>query len=196
MLTLAGTTYYLEERVTKLFIIILISSVIPILLLSCQIRDFNGLRKNLNAEHLTFLLTALIVIPAALWLDPFYPAYEILLLPLLEEWFFRGLLLSTLAILNTPAAISISSLMFTIAHYFHYEPSAFFSFLIFGAVLATLQARYKSIFLPMSIHVFWNWYAEYGRQILYGSGLTYFGGLAVGISYVFAWLIRKIWERI
>lgn len=189
-----GFTYYLEQRVFELSLIVLASSVIPLLLVRNQIKEFNGFRKDLSAEQLTFLLTALIVIPSALVLDPFYPASGILILPLLEEWFFRGLLLPTLATINAPMAIAVSSIMFSLTHYFHYEPTAFFSILILGTASAICQAYYRSIFLPMSIHILWNWYANYNNHILYGSGLTYFGGLALGISYVFGWLLRRIWD--
>ncbi|MBO3842194.1 MAG: CPBP family intramembrane metalloprotease [Candidatus Brockarchaeota archaeon] len=196
MLSKAGVAYYFDQRVFELSLIVLASSVIPLLLVRNQIKEFNGFRKALSAEQLTFLLTALIVIPSVLMLDrSSYLTYEILILPLLEEWFFRGLLLPTLATINTPVAIAISSLMFSLTHYFRYEPVAFFLILILGTMSAIYQAYYRSIFLPMSMHILWNWYVSYKDSILYGSGLTYFGGLALGVSYAFGWLVRKIWEH-
>lgn len=54
------------------------------------------------------------------------------------------------------------------------------------------KAYFRSIFLPMSMHVLWNWYVSYNDRILYGSGLTYFNGLALGVSYAFSWLARKL----
>jgi hypothetical protein len=47
----------------------------------------------------------------------------------------------------------------------------------------------------MSLHVFWNWWNNYGDNLLTGSGLTYFGGFALGISYILSSLVASIMER-
>ncbi|MGQ9691482.1 MAG: CPBP family intramembrane glutamic endopeptidase, partial [Thermoproteota archaeon] len=153
--------------------------------------DFTGFQGSMSGEQLTFLTTAIFVMPTVFLLDTFTPACGILL-PLLEEWFFRGLLLSTLAKIDVHMAISVSSLMFSLTHFFHYGLGGFLWPLVFSIAVAVCQVRYKNIFLPMSLHVFWNWYRNYEENLLSGSGLTYFGGFALGISYVLSSLVAKI----
>jgi membrane protease YdiL (CAAX protease family) len=195
MLQIVGVTAYFEQRVFELSLIILLSSVAPLILLRSRIRDFNGFQRGMGGEQLTFLATAMVVIPTVLLLEPLNPACGILILPILEEWFFRGLLLSTLAEINVPMAVSVSSLMFSLTHFFHYGLGAFLWPLVFSIVVAVCQVRYKNIFLPMSLHVFWNWYRNYGEELLSGSGLTYFGGFALGISYVLSSIVAQILEQ-
>ncbi|MEM3465297.1 MAG: CPBP family glutamic-type intramembrane protease, partial [Candidatus Jordarchaeales archaeon] len=91
-----------------------------LLLMGSQIRVLTGFQGSMSGEQLTFLTTALFVVPTVFLLESFTPACGILILPLLEEWFFRGLLLSTLARINTSLAISVSSLIFALTHFFHY----------------------------------------------------------------------------
>ncbi|NHV99445.1 MAG: CPBP family intramembrane metalloprotease [Thaumarchaeota archaeon] len=195
ILQTVGVTQYFEQRVLELTLIILFSSAVPLLLMSSQVKDLNGFRRSMSGEQLTFLATALFVIPTVFLLDPFTPACGILILPILEEWFFRGLLLSTLAEINPHMAISVSSLVFALTHFFHYGLGGFLWPLLFGVVAALCQVRYKNIFLPMSLHVFWNWWNNYKDNLLGGSGLTYFGGFALGISYVLSSLVARIMEQ-
>ncbi|GEM_PF-2669149 len=195
ILQTVGVTQYFEQRVFELTLIVLFSSVAPLLLMGSQIKDLNGFQGSMSGEQLTFLATALFVIPTVFLLDPFTPACGILILPILEEWFFRGLLLSTLAKIDSPMAISVSSLVFALTHFFHYGLGGFLWPLLFGVVAAVCQVRYKNIFLPMSLHVFWNWWNNYGDNLLAGSGLTYFGGFALGISYVLSSLVARIMEQ-
>ncbi|MCX8183039.1 MAG: CPBP family intramembrane metalloprotease [Crenarchaeota archaeon] len=195
ILQTAGVTPYLEQRVLELTIIILLSSVVPLLLMGSQIRASTGLQGSMSGEQLTFLATAFFVMPTVFLLESFTPACGIFILPLLEEWFFRGLLLSILVKIDASLAISVSSLVFALTHFFHYGLGGFLWPLLFGVVAAVCQVRYKNIFLPMSLHVFWNWWNNYGDNLLAGSGLTYFGGLALGISYVLSSLVAKIMEQ-
>ncbi len=195
ILQTVGFTQYLEQRVLELTLIIVFSSFIPMLLMGSQIRASTGLQRSMSGEQLTFLTTALFVVPTVFLLESFTPACGILILPLLEEWFFRGLLLSTLAKIDTSLAISVSSLVFALTHFFHYGLGGFLWPLLFGIIAAVCQVRYKNVFLPMSLHVFWNWWNNYGDNLLAGSGLTYFGGFALGISYVLSSLVAKLMEQ-
>jgi hypothetical protein len=66
---------------------------------------------------------------------------------------------------------------------------------IYGVVVAICQVHCKSVSLPMSIHVAWNWYTIYAPLNFYGSSLTYYGGLAIASSYIIGWLVQKVWKR-
>ncbi|MEM3648601.1 MAG: hypothetical protein QW506_05495, partial [Thermoproteota archaeon] len=86
ILQTVGVTPYLEQRVLELTLIILFSSITPLLLMGSQIRVLTGFQGSMSGEQLTFLTTALFVVPTVLLLESFTPACGILILPLLEEW--------------------------------------------------------------------------------------------------------------
>lgn len=194
-LSLAGFTSD-PQRIFQLLIIVLISSAISLLLIRSQIKDYIWFKKDMIVEQLSFLITTLIVICVVLLYDLSDQTYAIIFLPILEELFFRGLILAGLAVVNVHMAIIVSSLMFSLTHYFRPELEIFIQTFLFGISVAILQACYKSIFLPTSLHVLCNWYVTYTPSSFYGSGLTYFGGFAVGISYFLGLFVRIAWEYI
>jgi len=194
ILQLAGFTSN-PQRILQMLAIVLMSSIVPLSLLKNQILDYNSFRKKEIIKQLSFLFIASIVICAVLLYDLSRQAYMVIFLPLLEEWFFRGLLLPSLALVNVPTAIIVSSLMFSLTHYYYFRLDFLLTIFIYSVVVAKCQVHYKSISLPMSMHVAWNWCKIYASLNFYESGLTYYGGLAIASSYIIGWFIQKVWEH-
>ena len=80
----------------------------------------------------------------------------IIIAPILEEFIFRGFLLSQLKnTLGNWGAISLSSLAWTLLH-FQYEVKILFILFIFGLLLGFLRWKYNSLFLVMVLHAINN----------------------------------------
>jgi len=76
----------------------------------------------------------------------------IIIAPILEEFIFRGFLLSQLKnTLGNWGAISLSSLAWTLLH-FQYEVKILFILFVLGLVLGFLRWKYNSLFLVMVLH--------------------------------------------
>ena len=93
----------------------------------------------------------------------------VLLAPVIEEFFFRGILLTRWTVKwGVPKSILGSSLVFALLHQ---DPISTFCF---GCVMAILYIRTKSLFIPMGIHIANNsipliisWFG-----VLYGSSTS------------------------
>ena len=80
----------------------------------------------------------------------------IIIAPILEEFIFRGFLLSQLKnTLGNWGAISLSSLAWTLLH-FQYEVKILFILFVLGLVLGFLRWKYNSLFLVMALHAINN----------------------------------------
>jgi len=81
-------------------------------------------------------------------------ALVVLVAPVVEELFFRGLLLRTLAQRLPPvAAVAISALAFGITHF---QPVQLLGLVAFGAVLGTLAQRYGRLGPSLVAHMSFN----------------------------------------
>jgi len=75
----------------------------------------------------------------------------IVVVPVIEEFFFRGVMLHAMVSrMGFGKGIWITSLLFGFAHF------EFISATLFGVVLALVYIRYKSLWLPILIHVLNN----------------------------------------
>jgi hypothetical protein len=80
----------------------------------------------------------------------------IIIAPILEEFVFRGFLLSQLRnTLGGWAAIGLSSLTWTSLH-FQYELKILFILFVLGLILGFLRWQYNSLFLVMALHAINN----------------------------------------
>ena len=80
----------------------------------------------------------------------------IIIAPIIEEFIFRGFLLSQLKnTIGNWGAISLSSLAWTLLH-FQYEVKILFILFIFGLLLGFLRWKYNSLFLVMVLHAINN----------------------------------------
>ena len=125
--------------IVQLLVIVLLSSIVSLALLKSYILDYNGLRKKVVVKQLPFFFTASIVVCVVLVYGLSDRAYTVIFLPMLEEWFFRGLLLPSLALLNVKVAIVASSLLFSLCHYFHFKLEALVGSFVFGVLLSLIH---------------------------------------------------------
>ena len=116
-------------------------------------------------------------------------------LSLLEEWFFRGLAFSTLALTNESSlrikltAVIISSLMFSFAH-LHYSIYQAIAAFIIGILLALLLDYSGSIILSISFHILINAVLSYHLYKMYHEfPTTFYCGLLISISCIIATFI-------
>lgn len=80
----------------------------------------------------------------------------IIIAPIIEEFIFRGFLLSQLKnTIGNWGAISLSSLAWTLLH-LQYEVKILFILFIFGLLLGFLRWKYNSLFLVMVLHAINN----------------------------------------
>lgn len=102
-------------------------------------------RTQSSAEILAFTPTTFILV---------FLAYAILT-PILEEIIFRGGLFQAFANkFNTPLAIMASSTLFMLVHSF--SPLIMPGIFVAGLFLAYLYQKYRSIYAPISLHIFIN----------------------------------------
>jgi len=106
-LRLVGFTSH-PQQVLQVLAIVLVSSIASFSLLKDHIQDYNGLRKKAIIKQLPFFLTAMVVVCLVLFYGLSDRAYAVIFLPMLEEWFFRGLLLPSLALLDIKLAVLTS----------------------------------------------------------------------------------------
>lgn len=90
-------------------------------------------------------------------------AYQIFSLciaaPVLEEIFFRGILLKLFDRYGTLTAVIMSSLAFSLMHF---EPSAFLSIFLLGATICILRLGTGSVFAGMLFHCANNYFSLMG----------------------------------
>lgn len=106
------------------------------------------------AEHEKILLLQREDAPAGL--VAFTVLGAVVVAPLVEEFFFRGLLLPALIRwLGSPIrAVVVSSVLFGLIH--QSVPATVVPLTIFGAILAVAYLRSKSLAVPMMIHMLFN----------------------------------------
>lgn len=126
----------------------------------------------------------------------------IVLIPYIEEFFFRGVLMQTLVSrLGFTKGIILSSLVFGFAHF------EFISATIFGIVLAILYIKFKSLWVPIAVHTLNNAIAflpsllfssvdDVSSSDLVASETLWIGLFLVGITLPFVvFLLRRWWPQ-
>jgi len=172
------------------FIIALFASTIPLLTFKKELLEYIGLRRPISLELVMFLILAPITLFLVSLYDHTFLKYVILILPILEEWFFRGLAFSTLALTNKSSltvkltAATISSLMFSSAH-LHYDIHQVLAAFLLGISLALLLDYSGSIILPISSHILINAVLSHHLYEMYREFLiTFCGGVLISISCI------------
>ena len=174
----------------QVFIITLFASTIPLLTFKKELLEYIGLRRPISLELVMFLILAPITLFLVSLYDHTFLKYVILILPILEEWFFRGLAFSTLALANKSSLIVkltaaiISSLMFSFAH-LHYGIQQVMAAFFFGVFLALLLDYRGSIVLPISFHILINAVLSYYLYgMYYEFPIIFCGGVLLSISCI------------
>ena len=110
-----------------------------------------------------------------------YFIYSVILAPVTEEIFFRGMILKNLSVVDERFAIFFSAFLFGL---FHENIPQMITATILGAFLAYVAIKTDSIILPTLLHMFNNLYAEVSSMFpdsktktavllaLYGTGIV------------------------
>jgi len=83
------------------------------------------------------------------------------LAPVLEEIFFRGYMLGSIAKLNKYVGVGVSTMLFAASHYAVNPAMTFWSFIQYalgGLILGSAYLSFGSILVPMIFHQAWNIY--------------------------------------
>ena len=190
LLQLAFPYVNIESTTIQVFIIALFASTIPLLTFKKELLEYIGLRRPISLELVMFLILAPITLFLVSLYDHTFLKYVILILPILEEWFFRGLAFSTLALANKSSlivkltAVIISSLMFSSAH-LHYGIQQVVAAFFFGVFLALLLDYTGSIILSISFHILINAVLSYHLYgMYYEFPITFCSGVLLSISCI------------
>ncbi len=94
-----------------------------------------------------------------------------------EELFYRGFIITSLrTIKSVPFVILLSSMIFSLVHFFNNEFNllAFLNIMLIGVMLAYIFIKTKSLWLPTGYHILWNYFQGnvYGFNV---SGVTISG---------------------
>lgn len=134
--------------ITLAFVILLISFIVSSLLFGVQF-EFIAIKPGLGKSLLGLIITTIII---GVW----------------EESYFRGLVLNTLLKNNFGLHISLllSSLLFSILHWgsFNMAETSYYSYIgivFLGYILAILYIHFKSIWIVVSFHFFWDFIAQF-----------------------------------
>lgn len=116
--------------------------------------------------------------------------YAVVLAPLIEEIFFRGIVHDRAArVMPLPIACAVSSVGFALIHA---EPIAVLVAFACGCVLALLYSRFKTVLIPIAFHSGFNLLsfavAEISDPLLLAAGGCLSVGLFIGSTYL---LLRK-----
>ncbi len=90
---------------------------------------------------------------------------SILIAPLAEEFFFRGMVYQTFKEKGKLFALIMSSIMWALIHPF--SVPAYISTIIFGIFLSYVYDKTGFIIVPISIHMIWNFWLSFGRVTRY-----------------------------
>ena len=120
-----------------------------------------------------------------------------LLVPVLEELFFRGYLLHALKRFGEPHAAAVSALCFALVH-LGSTPCAWAMYAALGLLLAALTLRTHSLLAPILVHAVYN----LTLMLLSGMGLGWFFenlsllscALRLGMCVLFAVCLRRSWR--
>lgn len=110
--------------------------------------------------------------------------FSIFILAVNEELLFRGIIFQALIEkFNQTTVTIVASLIFALLHFFNPNLSyiAIINIFLAGVLLSFMYIKTKSLWLPISFHVFWN-YLTYFLLGMPVSGL-YFGQSPVRISF-------------
>lgn len=119
-----------------------------------------GYEYNFHENYLTFDYKTL----------AFY-SYYIFLMAFMEEILFRGLIFQTIRErFGDIIAIIVLSIFFSLAHYFNPNISTmgFINIIVAGVMLSVLYITTESLWLPISVHFFWN----LNQQLILGSNVS------------------------
>lgn len=97
--------------------------------------------------------------------------YYIFLMAFLEEILFRGIIFQTIRErFGDIIAIVVLSIFFSLAHYFNPNISTmgFVNIIVAGILLSVLYITTESLWLPISVHFFWN----LNQQLILGSNVS------------------------
>lgn len=87
-----------------------------------------------------------------------YLVSAIILAPIMEEMYYRGIVLDILNKLDTKYSIIISSLFFSLAHFRYYGmPQAMILMFFIGVILSILRNKYRSLIPSMFAHGTYNY---------------------------------------
>lgn len=119
-----------------------------------------------------------------------------LLVPVLEELFFRGYLLHAMKRFGEPRAAAVSALCFALVH-LGGTPCAWVMYAAMGLLLAALTMRTGSLLAPMLVHAVYN----LTLVLLSEMGLGWFFEnlsliscvLRLGMCAMFACCLRRVW---
>lgn len=119
-----------------------------------------------------------------------------LLVPVLEELFFRGYLLHAMKRFGEPRAAAVSALCFALVH-LGGTPCAWVMYAAMGLLLAALTMRTGSLLAPMLVHAVYN----LTLVLLNEMGLGWFFEnlsliscvLRLGMCAMFACCLRRVW---
>ena len=119
-----------------------------------------------------------------------------LLVPVLEELFFRGYLLHAMKRFGEPRAAAVSALCFALVH-LGGTPCAWVMYAAMGLLLAALTLRTGSLLAPMLVHAVYN----LTLVLLSEMGLGWFFEnlsliscvLRLGMCAMFACCLRRVW---
>lgn len=119
-----------------------------------------------------------------------------LLVPVLEELFFRGYLLHAMKRFGEPRAAAVSALCFALVH-LGGTPCAWVMYAAMGLLLAALTLRTGSLLAPMLVHAVYN----LTLVLLNEMGLGWFFEnlsliscvLRLGMCAMFACCLRRVW---
>lgn len=97
--------------------------------------------------------------------------FYLFLMAYLEEILFRGIIFQTIRErFGDIIAIVVLSLFFSLAHYFNPNISTmgFVNIIVAGVLLSVLYITTESLWLPISVHFFWN----LNQQLILGSNVS------------------------
>lgn len=119
-----------------------------------------------------------------------------LLVPVLEELFFRGYLLHAMKRFGEPRAAAVSALCFALVH-LGGTPCAWVMYAAMGLLLAALTLRTGSLLAPMLVHAVYNLtlvlLSEMGLGWFFENLSVISCVLRLGMCAMFACCLRRVW---
>ena len=86
---------------------------------------------------------------------------SILIDPVAEEFFFRGVIYQSFKLVGKKFSMIISAIMWALIHPFNFY--SYVSLILFGFLLSYLYDKTDTLILPILIHMIWNFWLDFGR---------------------------------
>ncbi len=90
---------------------------------------------------------------------------SILIGPVAEEFFFRGVIYQSFKLVGKKFSMIISAIMWALIHPFNFDGYVFI--ILFGILLSYLYDKTGTLILPILIHIIWNFWISFGRVTKY-----------------------------